>query len=103
MVVAARVHGRADLVADAGAGFTVGPVVGYGYEDEVLLTVKIDVPADLQQGSDVTISAHVSWLACSDICIPEEADLRLSVPVGTVPEPDPHSAQAFAAARARIL
>jgi thiol:disulfide interchange protein/DsbC/DsbD-like thiol-disulfide interchange protein len=82
--------------------FTVGPVVGYGYEKEVLLPVTIDVPADLQQGSDVTISAHVSWLACSDICIPEEAELRLSVPVGTVPEPDPYSAQAFAAARARI-
>src|SRR5271156_6175977 len=74
--------------------FAVGPVVGYGYEHEVILPVMIDVPSGLQPGSDVTISAHASWLACSDICIPEEADLSLSLPVGIAPEPDPEAAQA---------
>jgi thiol:disulfide interchange protein DsbD len=80
--------------------FTVGPVVGYGYTDEILLPVTIDVPAGLRPGSDVTISAHASWLVCSDICIPEEADLSLSVPVGTAFEPEPDWAQAFASTRA---
>lgn len=82
--------------------FTVGPVVGYGYKNEVLLPVTVDVPAGLRPGSDVTISAHVSWLACSDICIPEEADLSLSLLVGTSPQPDPDQVQAFASARAEI-
>jgi thiol:disulfide interchange protein/DsbC/DsbD-like thiol-disulfide interchange protein len=81
--------------------FTVGPVVGYGYKDEVLLPVTIDVPSDLQAGSDVTLIAHATWLVCSDICIPEEADLSLSLPVGIAPEPDPDAAQAFAMARTR--
>jgi DsbC/DsbD-like thiol-disulfide interchange protein len=81
--------------------FTVGPVVGYGYKGEVLLPITIDMPNGLQPGSDVTISAHASWLVCSDICIPEEADFSLSFPVGSAPEPDLDAAQAFATARTR--
>ncbi len=81
--------------------FNAGPVVFYGYKDDALLPVEIDVPKDLQPGSDLTISAHVSWLACGDICVPEEADLSLSIPVGTVSERDPSSVQAFASSPAR--
>src|ERR1700691_2810110 len=66
--------------------FTVGPVVGYGYEHEVLLPSIIEVPADLPPGSNVTLSAHASWLACSDICIPEDTELSISVAVGMAPE-----------------
>ena len=82
--------------------FVVDPVVGYGYHDDVLLPVTIAVPANLRSGTTVSLSAHVSWLACSDICIPEEADLRIAMPVGTVLQPDPDTAAAFAAARARM-
>ncbi len=55
--------------------FVVRPVVGYGYKDEVFLPVTIEVPPGLQPGFEVTLSAHVSWLACSDICIPEDVEL----------------------------
>ncbi len=82
--------------------FTVGPVVGYGYEHEAVLPVTIDAPSGLQPGAQVTISAHASWLVCSDICIPEEADLSLSLPVGLASEADAGAAPLFAAARARI-
>jgi thiol:disulfide interchange protein len=81
--------------------FTVGPVVDYGYQQDILLPVTIDVPAQLPPGSNVTISAHASWLVCSDTCIPEDAPVSLSVPVATTAEPDPTWAEAFAAARAR--
>jgi thiol:disulfide interchange protein len=81
--------------------FTAGPVVGYGYKDAVLLPVMIEVPAGLRPGTDVTLSAHASWLACSDICIPEDAELSISIPVGTVIEPDPNWTQAFASTRAQ--
>ncbi len=81
--------------------FVVGPVVGYGYTDEVSLPVTIEVPAGLQPGSEVTLSAHASWLACSDICIPEDAELSISLAVGTTLEPDPRWVDAFTAARAQ--
>jgi hypothetical protein len=54
-------------------------------------------PAD-----DDRLVAAASWLACSDICIPEEADLSISLVVGTAHEPDSKWADAFTAARARI-
>lgn len=81
--------------------FNAGPVVFYGYKDDAMLPVDIDVPKDLRPGSHLTISARVSWLACGDICVPEEADLSLSIPVGTVSERDPSSAEVFASSRAR--
>ncbi|HEY2527746.1 MAG TPA: protein-disulfide reductase DsbD domain-containing protein, partial [Xanthobacteraceae bacterium] len=81
--------------------FTVGPVVDYGYQQDILLPVTIDVPTRLPLGSNVTISAHASWLVCSDTCIPEDAPVNLSIPVATTAEPDPTWAGAFAVARAR--
>jgi DsbC/DsbD-like thiol-disulfide interchange protein len=80
--------------------FTVGPVVDYGYQQDILLPVTIDVPARLPPGSNVSISAHASWLVCSDTCIPEDAAVSLSVPVAVIAEPDPMWADAFAMARA---
>jgi DsbC/DsbD-like thiol-disulfide interchange protein/cytochrome c biogenesis protein CcdA len=82
--------------------FKAGPVVSYGYEGEVLLPISVDVPSALRPDSTVTLSAHVSWLACSDICIPEEADVSLSVQVGDALHLDPLWAEAFAATRARL-
>jgi thiol:disulfide interchange protein len=82
--------------------FTAGPVVGYGYKHDVILPVTIDVPAGLQPGSIVMLSAHASWLACSDICVPEDVKLSLSVPVGTTLEGDSDWTEAFATARAQL-
>jgi len=80
--------------------FTYGPVVGYGYREQVLLPVIVEVPADLRPGASVTLSAHVSWLACSEICVPEEADLSILLSVGTTLEPDPNWIGLFASTRA---
>ncbi|MGB6751951.1 MAG: protein-disulfide reductase DsbD domain-containing protein [Xanthobacteraceae bacterium] len=66
-----------------------GPVVDYGYENETLLPVTIDVPSDLPLSADVVLSAHASWLACSDTCIPEDTELKITVPVASQLEPDP--------------
>ena len=82
--------------------FKVGPIVSYGYEGEVLLPVSVDVPDALQADSIVTLNAHVSWLACSDICVPEETDVSLSVKVGEKLRLDPLWATAFATTRAKL-
>jgi thiol:disulfide interchange protein len=79
-----------------------GPVVDYGYEDEVLLPVDIDVPSTVALGSNVVVTAHASWLVCSDTCIPEDADLSISVPVAAETEPDPDWAERLASARAQL-
>jgi len=79
-----------------------GPVVDYGYEDEVLLPVDIDVPSTAALGTNVVITAHASWLVCSDTCIPEDATLSISIPVAAEAEADPDWAERFTSARARL-
>jgi DsbC/DsbD-like thiol-disulfide interchange protein len=77
--------------------------VGYGYRDEVLLPVTIDVPPDLRSGATVTLSAHASWLVCSETCIREDADLSIAPPIGAISEADQQWAGAFASTFARRL
>src|SRR5262249_15710647 len=63
----------------------VGPFVGFGYEREVVLPLQPPPPANLATGAPVTLGGHVSWLVCEKICIPEEADVALSLPVAAGP------------------
>ncbi|MFN4087722.1 MAG: protein-disulfide reductase DsbD family protein [Alphaproteobacteria bacterium] len=77
-----------------------GPFVNYGFKGEFVLPVAVTVPADAQPGSSVRIEAHASWLACADICIPEEAALAIDLPVaGAAPAADPRWQDLFERAR----
>lgn len=61
----------------------------YAYEGEVLLPVPIGVPADAVVGSTAELSVVANFLVCAEICIPEDATLRLSLPVVSGPaQPD---------------
>ncbi|MFO1248890.1 MAG: protein-disulfide reductase DsbD family protein [Alphaproteobacteria bacterium] len=77
----------------------VGPLMDYGYEGTPWLLTKITAPADAS--GTATLKAHVTWLVCKQICIPEEANLSIDVPVSTA-EHDPAVAKDFAAARALL-
>ncbi len=59
----------------------VGPAMSYGYTKEVVLLTRVTVPADARPGSRVTLRGRASWLVCEKICIPEEADVALTLPV----------------------
>jgi thiol:disulfide interchange protein DsbD len=77
--------------------------MNFAYEDEVLLMVPVTAPADAQPGTMVTLKAHALWLVCREVCIPEETDLSLTLPVSaTEAAPDPAVAPAFAATRAKL-
>ena len=97
------------------AGFTAGaiewpypqqvskpPVVTYGYEDEVLLPVAVTTPASIAGPGPATLRATVHYLVCKDLCLPEQAALRLDLPVVEQAAPDPAGQRAIAAARARL-
>ncbi len=58
-----------------------GPLMDYGYTGEVLLPVELTAPANAQPGSVATLKAHASFLVCKDVCVPEEADVTLALPV----------------------
>lgn len=59
----------------------VGPLVNYGYADEVLLPVALTAPADAKPGQIVTLRGAATFLVCADVCIPEDAALTLQLPV----------------------
>src|SRR6202171_1877141 len=59
----------------------VGPLVNYGDEGEVLLLSDIATVPDFLSRKTVTLSARADWLVCKEICIPEGADLSLTLPV----------------------
>ncbi len=79
----------------------VGPLMNFGYENELLLPVQIDVPPTLAPGQTLRLAARADWLICKDVCIPGGADLQLALPVRTDAQPSRHAAL-FAATRARI-
>ncbi|MBI1200599.1 MAG: thiol:disulfide interchange protein [Phenylobacterium sp.] len=65
----------------------VGPLVNYGYQGEVLLPLSLTAPADLKPGQTVTLKAAAQFLVCADVCVPEDANLTLSLPVTDGPAP----------------
>ena len=65
----------------------VGPLVNYGYEGEVLLPVALTAPASAKVGETVTLTGKAAFLVCADICVPEDAVLKLQLPVTAAPAP----------------
>ncbi len=57
-----------------------GPLLNYGYSGEALHLVPIRVGQSWPAGKPLDLHAKVSWLACSDICVPEGGDFDLSLP-----------------------
>ena len=60
--------------------FELPPLVNYGYAKEAVHLVTITAPSDLPAGRRVDFDAKVSWLVCADLCIPENAQLHLTLP-----------------------
>jgi thiol:disulfide interchange protein len=54
----------------------LGPLMDFGYEDEVLFPFSIDV-ANAAKPGPATLNAHVDWLVCREVCIPGKADLEI--------------------------
>ena len=77
----------------------LGPLMNFGYEGEVLHLVTVQTPASAKAGEAVTLAAKAEWLVCSDVCIPESADVSISLPgVRSTPLPDVRWVEAFAKA-----
>lgn len=80
----------------------IGPLANFGFKNEVWLLTDIVVPKGLKPGSMTTIEADVAWLVCEEICIPQDAKLRLEIDVEKAPAPASQWRDAFATARAAM-
>ncbi len=68
-----------DILWPAPKRFDVFGFENYGYENEVILPLR----AQLVGPGPIDARFHVDYLACSDICVPFEADVALTLPAGT--------------------
>src|SRR6056297_1869509 len=59
--------------------FTAFGIENFGYHDEVVFPIRITLE---EPGAPVRLSADVTLLTCSDICVPQEFSLSLDVPTG---------------------
>ena len=76
-----------------------GPLVNYGYEGEVLHLVDLTTDRTVAPGGNITLNARADWLVCKETCIPEGADLTLTLPVAASADPDSRFGAAIAAAK----
>ncbi len=58
----------------------LGPLMDFGYEDEVAFPVKITAAKNLKPGP-IHLDAKVDWLVCREVCIPGKAHLGLNLTV----------------------
>ena len=78
-----------------------GPLINFGYHDQVLLLVQI-TPPENPSGSQFELSARAEWLVCEEICIPEDASLKIILPVGETAVRDERFRDLFASTRLRF-
>lgn len=61
---------------------TVGGIMNYVFDHDYAVLVRLKVPNSAK--GTVPIRAQAHWLACTDkICVPEQGELALDLPVGT--------------------
>ena len=58
----------------------LGPLMDFGYEDEVLFPINLNVAAAAIPGAAV-LHAKVDWLVCRGSCIPEKTELEITRPM----------------------
>src|SRR6476659_6092945 len=61
---------------------TIAGLMNYVFERDYAVLVRLKVPAGATGSVPIRATAH--WLACTDkICVPEQGELALDLPVGT--------------------
>jgi thiol:disulfide interchange protein DsbD len=68
----------------------LGPLMDYGYEDEVVFPFRLEIAKTVKPGVAV-LHAKVDWLVCRASCIPGKADLEITQKIlsaSSVSEPD---------------
>ena len=59
----------------------LGPLMDFGYDNEVLFPIPLRVATDFKpRGQTIILAGKVSWLVCREVCIPGKAQLSVDRP-----------------------
>jgi len=75
----------ADMTWPAPHRFSLFGLDTFGYKDQVVLPIAVRPQTP---GEPVLLNAKVSYLACSEICVPHDAQLQLELPAGAAAPTD---------------
>ncbi len=59
-------------------------LMSYGYEGRTVLLVKLHNGGRFAAGQPLPLKAHVDFLVCADVCVPESLDVATTVAAGPV-------------------
>ena len=62
-----------------------GGLTSYAYADSMLYMMEATAPEDLEPGEQTTLQVSADWLICENVCIPESAELELTLDVAEQP------------------
>lgn len=64
-----------------------GGITSFGYGGTTAFPFRVEVPRSAGTTGSAVISLHVEYLACKDMCVPEEADAQLRLPLRVSSKP----------------
>src|SRR5271165_5454929 len=68
----------------------LGPLMDFGYDNEVLFPIEMRVSSALKPDQKATLAAKVNWLVCREVCLPGKANVTLEIRgSAAAPTPDP--------------
>ena len=92
-----------DLQFPAPQRLPLGPLMDFGYENEVLLPVPMRSDSSVKPGSNAILRGHLHFLVCSNVCIPGKAEIEDNVAVTVQPgAPNPATGRLFLTAERHL-
>lgn len=79
-----------------------GDILDHVYENRVTLLIPVKVSADAKPRAAANITAKVDWLVCNEACVPESAEVSLTLPVAPAAGKSSADAKHIADARSRV-
>lgn len=64
-----------------------GGITSFGYGGTTSFPFRVEIPRSAGTTGSATIRLHVEYLACKDMCVPEEADVKLTLPLRVSSKP----------------
>ena len=80
----------------------LGPLTNFGHEGSPTFLVPMTVPADAPIGGTAQFDVFAEWLICLDVCIPESAQLSMSLPIAASADDVPGQASRIREARSAL-
>lgn len=71
-----------DIIWPLPEAIPTGPLINYGFENEVFFPVEFTVSPDAKPGDLLSVTADFFYLVCEETCVPEDGSLTINLMVG---------------------